>query len=346
MRILAIETSCDETAVAVVQEVDSHYMVEHAVLASQAMLHATWGGVVPEVAAREHAAYLFPLLQKVVTDWSSIDAIAVTAGPGLVPALRVGVEAAKTFAFMLDKPLVPVHHLEGHIFSAFYIDIPPQLPALCLLVSGGHTQWVLMKQKGEYEILGSTRDDAAGEAFDKVAKMLGLPYPGGPSLSKMAQQGDPEAIAFPRPMLHSGDLDVSFSGLKTAVRVYLEQQKKMNQLVNISDVCASFEQAVVDTLVEKTVVALKRVQVKSFILAGGVSANRVLRHQLVARISREFSQVAVHIPDLTLTGDNAVMIAIAGIERYKLGHTVQPSQLISHAVVPLSNAYDIFTSST
>ena len=314
MRILAIETSCDETAVAVVSMTDGIFTIEKNVLSSQAKIHAQYGGVVPEVAAREHAAWVFPLMEEVDVphDGEGIDAIAVTAGPGLVPALRVGVELAKTLAWAWHKPLVAVNHLEGHIYSVWLsgviASVPkprakrggkqsfdheiasspldgfdrltvvspsnhklgaprndiPQFPALCLLVSGGHTELILMRDHGAYELLGMTRDDAAGEAFDKVAKLLGLPYPGGPQISKAALDGNAQAIPFPRPMIDSNNFDLSFAGLKTAVRVYLEAVSPLSNPsertfvraegglrgVAVADVAASFQQAVVDVLID------------------------------------------------------------------------------------------------
>ena len=224
MKLLAIETSCDETSVAIVSKTDGQFVVEQQLVSSQADIHAHYGGVVPEVAAREHAALLVPLLVQagVPHNGEGIDAIAVTAGPGLVPALRIGVEIAKALAWIWNKPLVPVNHLEGHIYSVLAGEKGAiEFPALCLLVSGGHTELILMKDHGDYELIGRTRDDAAGEAFDKVAKLLGLPYPGGPHISKHALEGEVEAVDFPRPMINSGDYDFSFSGLKTAVRLHI-----------------------------------------------------------------------------------------------------------------------------
>ncbi len=304
MRILGIESSCDETAIAIVSGNGEVLVIEKSLVASQAALHAKYGGVVPEVAAREHIDAIFPLLiaAGIPRDGSGINAIAVTSGPGLVPALRVGVELAKTLAWAWGKPLVGVNHLEGHLYSTFKAI---EFPALALLVSGGHTEIVLMKDHGVYERVGATRDDAAGEAFDKVAKLLGLGYPGGPAVSKMAESGDPTAIAFPRPMMESGDFDFSFSGLKTAVAV----RRRENPDDRVEDVCASFQAAVVDVLVAKTMRAAEKFEPKCLILAGGVSANRALRDRLL----RDFSPVGRFlVPDLALTGDNAAMIAAAG----------------------------------
>ncbi len=340
MRVLGIETSCDETAVAVVSDDGGRFVIEKNALASQAQIHARYGGVVPEVAAREHAAFLFPLLVEagVPRDGEGIDAVAVTYGPGLVPALRVGVEAAKALSWSWKKPLVAVNHLEGHIYSVWFSKFPPLpkggsggvaftplFPALCLLVSGGHTELVLMRDHGVYEVLGMTRDDAAGEAFDKVAKLLGLPYPGGPEISREALLGDASAIHFPRPMIASGDLDFSFAGLKTAVRVYLASQTA----VPLADVAASFQQAVVDTLVLKTLHAVAKVSPRSVILSGGVSANRLLRETLGDALREQHPGLSFHVPDASLTGDNAVMIAMCGLMRAKRGEFVDPLTLVA-----------------
>ncbi len=321
MRILAIETSCDETAVALLSGEGDVLMVHENAIASQAAEHAKYGGVVPEVAARRHVDALFPLLEAagVPRDGKGIDAIAVTAGPGLVPALRIGVEAAKTLSYLWKKPLVPVNHLEGHLYSVWLEQQVPAFPALALLVSGGHTELILMRGHGEYELLGKTRDDAAGEAFDKGAKLLGLEYPGGPNVSKLAQKGNPHAIEFPRPMLESGDLDFSFSGLKTAVAVYVREHPEARR----EDVCASLEEAVADILVQKTMTAVQQTQPASVILCGGVSANRVLRERLAESVA-QIDGITFHIPDLAYTGDNAAMIAAAGYFRFRSGQTVNP----------------------
>jgi N6-L-threonylcarbamoyladenine synthase len=349
MRVLGIETSCDETAAAIVSEYDGSFVIEKSVLASQAKIHAQYGGVVPEVAAREHAAFLFPLLEElgVPRDGAGIDALAVTYGPGLVPALRVGVEAAKALAWCWGKPLVAVNHLEGHIYSVWLdgegkIQNPGtkiqttqsnsvEFPAVCLLVSGGHTELVLMRDHGEYELLGMTRDDAAGEAFDKVAKLLGLPYPGGPEISKVALNGNPRAVNFPRPMIESGDLDFSFAGLKTAVRVFVEggEVGRWGGDLDIADIAASFQQAVVDVLVSKTLQAVKKVVPRSVILSGGVSANKLLKEILESELRRVAPEIPFYVPELSLTGDNAAMIAAAGIMRAKRGAFADPLTLVA-----------------
>jgi N6-L-threonylcarbamoyladenine synthase len=351
MRILGFETSCDETSVAIVEaKNDREFVVEKSLVASQAAKHAEYGGVVPEVAAREHVSVIFPLLEAagVPRDGQGIDVIAVTAGPGLVPALRIGVEVAKTLSWIWKKPLVAVNHMEGHVGSVFLNYNSTTFPSLCLLVSGGHTELLLMKNFCEFELLGRTRDDAAGEAFDKVAKLLGLPYPGGPEISKLALEGNRDAVDFPRPMMTDRkDLDFSFSGLKTAVSVYLKEivfnhsttpavahlppspsfggrsrrasvdaaglwraQSSLNNSTT-PNICASFEQAVVDVLVEKTRRAVEQFNPKSIIVSGGVSANRLLREQMTERLA----PLPVFFPPLEFSGDNAAMIAVAGAWR-------------------------------
>jgi len=336
MRVLAIETSCDETSIAMVSMTDSVFTIEKNLISSQVKIHAQYGGVVPEVAAREHAAWIMPLLQEVgvAHDGSGIDVLAVTAGPGLVPALRVGVELAKTLAWAWNKPLVAVNHLEGHIYSVWLSaplspsspsvpSRPPQFPALCLLVSGGHTELILMRGHGQYELLGMTRDDAAGEAFDKVAKLMGLEYPGGPKIAAFAREGDASAIHFPRPMIDSGDLDFSFAGLKTAVRVYLQAHPE----ASVENVSASFLQAVVDVLVKKTLVAVEKIHPSSVILSGGVSADRHVRETLKARLVDLDPSITFHAPDLSLTGDNAAMVGAAGLMKATRKEFVDPFTL-------------------
>ncbi len=353
MRILGIESSCDETAIAVVEGREAGRKFLQALrlkpyglnvltnlVASQAALHAKYGGVVPEVAAREHVDVIFPLLIEsgIARDGSEIDAIAVTAGPGLVPALRVGVELAKSLAWVWKKPLVAVNHLEGHLYSVLLQEGSEKLefPALALLVSGGHTELILMTDHGQYERIGATRDDAAGEAFDKVAKLLGLGYPGGPAVSKMALTGNPEAIAFPRPMIESGNFDFSFSGLKTAVAVYVKGRAAAGRSTalglrlkedGITDICASFQAAVVETLVTKTIRAVEKFHPKSVILAGGVAANKSLRESLAHALQKDLTLL---VPDLSLTGDNAAMIAAAGYFHALRNDFVDPLTLVAN----------------
>lgn len=321
MRILSIETSCDETAIAVVSDHNNQMTVEKQFISSQISTHAVFGGVVPEVAAREHIKTIFPMLKslEIPHDGAEIDAIAVTQGPGLVPSLRIGVELAKCLAWLWKKPLVPVNHLEGHVYSVWLNDTP-EFPVLALLVSGGHTELILMKDHGVYELVGMTRDDAAGEAFDKVAKLLGLSYPGGPAIAKAAKEGNADAIFFPRPMLESLDFDFSFSGLKTAVANYLRN----NSTAVTPDVAAGFQAAVIETLVTKTLRACEQFQPRSVALVGGVSANTCLRETLTTAMKKQDPKIAVHLAPFELTGDNAVMIGIAGLFRAKQGVFVDP----------------------
>lgn len=339
MRVLAIETSCDETAVAVLKTDGAQFVMEQNLIASQIKDHAKYGGVVPEVAARRHVEVLYPLLMaaRVSREGTGIDAIAVTAGPGLVPSLRIGVEAAKTLALLWNKPLIAVNHLEGHLYSAF-LEAPmlasprpmlltlrqPVFPVLALLVSGGHTELILMRDHGQYELLGRTRDDAAGEAFDKIAKLLGLGYPGGPVVSKRAAQGNRKAIAFPRPMLDSDDLDMSFSGLKTAVSYYLQGRLPEQQQAEVNDICASFEQAVVEVLVAKTLRTAEQVSPKTILLTGGVSANTHLRMELAHRVRQRWPQMQLFFAPIQYTTDNAAMIALAGSFRAQAQQYVDP----------------------
>lgn len=338
MRILGIETSCDETALAIVSEKnDGTFEIEKHLLASQVLVHAKFGGVVPEVAAREHVIAIFPMLDQlgISKDGKGIDVIAVTAGPGLVPALRIGVEFAKVLAWIWKKPLVGVNHLEGHIYSVWVNSITPSLchfpnfPALCLLVSGGHTELILMKDHGAYELIGMTRDDAAGEAFDKVAKLLGFGYPGGPIISKLAETGNPDAILFPRPMIESDDLDFSFSGLKTAVKREMAEMAQKADMAKREDIAAAFQTAVVETLVTKTLRAVEKYQPKSVILSGGVSANKSLRNSMEQILQKQYPKISFHVPDLSLTGDNAIMIAIVGAHHAMKNEVVDPLTLVA-----------------
>ncbi len=326
MRILGIESSCDETAIALVRNGDDGFVVEENMVSSQVDIHALYGGVVPEVAAREHASHIFPLLLRagIPRSGEGIDVVAVTQGPGLVPALRIGVELGKALSWSWGKPLVGVNHLEGHIYSVWLGEQKSSqldFPALVLLVSGGHTELVLMNGHGDYELIGMTRDDAAGEAFDKVAKMLDLGYPGGPEISMLAQSGDPEAIPFPRPMIESGDFDFSFSGLKTAVSVYLKEHPD----AYIPDVAASFQAAVIETLVVKTLKAVDDYAVSSVILSGGVSANKELREKLAT--SLQDHGIAFSVPQMKFTTDNAAMIAAAGYFRAQQKDYVDPLKM-------------------
>jgi N6-L-threonylcarbamoyladenine synthase len=313
--VLGVETSCDETAAAVVED---GRRVRANVVASQIATHAQYGGVVPEVASRQHVATIVPVIQRALADaglqFREVDAIAVTAGPGLVGALLVGVETAKALAFALGKPLVAVNHLAGHLAAAFLENgdaAPPSYPHLALLVSGGHTALIRIEAPGQTRLLGATRDDAAGEAFDKVGKMLGLGYPGGVVIDKLAATGNPRAVVLPRALPGRDDLDFSFSGLKTAAsmllaRGALPQEQEMN------DFCASFQAAVVDVLVRKSRRALAREGLTALVVCGGVAANRGLRAALAAAAVED--GFALHIPPPKYCTDNAAMIAAAGTQ--------------------------------
>lgn len=316
-RILGIETSCDETASAVVSD---GRVIHSNVVASQISLHAQYGGVFPELASREHVKAIYPIVDQALQDAhlniQDIDAIAVTQGPGLAGSLVVGVNMAKGLALATGKPLIGINHMEAHIYSAWLYPAnvspheQPRFPLLALLVSGGHSELVLMNDHLDYERLGGTLDDAAGEAFDKVARLLDLPYPGGPAIQKASQTGDPSAFAFPRAML-DGTWDFSFSGLKTAVLRTVQSIQAEARTLPIEDLAASFQEAVVDVLVEKTLKAADVFQVRDIIVAGGVSANKRLRDKMLSESKRP-----VHIPPLSLCTDNAAMIAGAGYYHY------------------------------
>lgn len=319
MRILGIETSCDETALALIDGQDDKLTVEKSVVLSQVKEHEKYGGVVPEVAARKHLEAIFPMLEhEVPRTGDGIDVIAVTSGPGLAPALRTGVEVAKTLAWIWDKPLLGVSHLEGHIYANWLqhegLKELPVFPALCLIVSGGHTELVVMRGHGQFQRVGETLDDASGEAFDKVAKMLELPYPGGPHIAKLAQGGDVRAFDFPRGLIERKDFNFSFSGLKTSVLYTLRKNESRLQDESFRrNIAASFQEAVVDVLVKKTMRAAESLKPSSIVLAGGVAANVELRHRLAE--ATENVGIPVFIPPLMFSTDNAAMIAAAGYYR-------------------------------
>ncbi len=323
-RVLAIETSCDETALSLVHFSGSRTVrVVKNLVSSQIPIHQKYGGVVPEVAARTHVAETVALLDHVLgkqgTD--AFDAVAVTRGPGLATALRVGLEAGRTLAYVSGKPIIGVNHLEGHIASAWLNAKNRRawkFPLLALIVSGGHTELVLIKDFCQYKIVGQTRDDAAGEAFDKSAKLLGLPYPGGPHIAKLAEGGNPDAFDLPRPMFNDASLDFSFSGLKTAVRNTRETRKRLTPKQR-KDFAASLQQAIVDVLVEKTVRAAKKYRVKGVLVVGGVSANKELRRQLGERVISDLPGAAYLPSDIAYITDNAAMIAGAGFWRLRKG---------------------------
>jgi N6-L-threonylcarbamoyladenine synthase len=335
-RILAIESSCDETACAILE---NGRALLSSVVASQMEIHARYGGVYPEVASRQHVLAIVPVIEQALAQahlsLSEVDAIAVTRGPGLAGSLVVGLNAAKGLALSLGLPLVGVNHLEGHIYSSWVYDaggtIPPepQFPLMALLVSGGHTELNLMTDHLTYQRLGSTLDDAAGEAFDKTARLLGLPYPGGPSVQKAAEGGDPTRFHFPRAWLE-GTWNFSFSGVKTSVLNQVREMQKRSGTLPVEDLAASFQAAVVDVLFKKTINAAREFGAKEILVAGGVSANRALR-----QVFQSQTEFKVHIPPLSLCTDNAAMIGSAGYFRYALGHTssldvdVQPTWPLS-----------------
>lgn len=319
--ILGIESSCDETGVALVRSTGNAVptLLSHA-LHSQIEMHQAYGGVVPELASRDHIRRVLPLATQVLTEsgqsLADVDVVAYTRGPGLAGALLVGAGVACALGAALNKPVLGVHHLEGHLLSPFLSADPPEFPFVALLVSGGHTQLMRVDGVGRYEILGETIDDAAGEAFDKSAKLMGLGYPGGPALSRLAEQGDATAFKLPRPLLHSGNLDFSFAGLKTAV---LTQAKKLGDELEArkADLAASTEAAIVEVLVKKTLAALKQTGLKRVVVAGGVGANRHLRAQLNAACAA--AKVRMHYPELHLCTDNGAMIAMAAAMRLQAG---------------------------
>ncbi len=335
-RILAIETSCDETACAILE---NGRVLLASTVASQMEIHARYGGVFPEVASRQHILAITPVIEQTLAaahlSLSDVDAIAVTRGPGLAGSLVVGVNAAKGLALGLGLPLVGVNHLEGHLYSAWIYhagETPPaepQFPLLALLVSGGHTELILMTAHLEYQRLGATQDDAAGEAFDKVARTLGLGYPGGPAIQRAAEGGDPHRFNFPRARLDA-PWDFSFSGLKTAVLREVRALEKRSPSLPIEDLAASFQAAVVEVLFSKTMQAARTFGAREILVAGGVSANRALRQAFL-----EQSEFKAHIPSLSLCTDNAAMIAAAGYYRFALGRT-SPLDMDVQATWPLS----------
>jgi N6-L-threonylcarbamoyladenine synthase len=322
MLVLSFESSCDETGVALVSAAagERPRLLAQA-LHSQVAMHEAYGGVVPELASRDHIRRVLPLTRAVLADagraLGEVDVVAYTRGPGLAGALLVGSAVAAALGAALDRPLLGVHHLEGHLLSPFLSADPPKFPFVALLVSGGHTQLMQVDGVGRYALLGETIDDAAGEAFDKSAKLLGLGYPGGPALARLADFGDPQAYKLPRPLLHSGDLDFSFAGLKTAVRT---QVLKLGDSVceqPRADLAASTQAAIVDVLVKKSLAALEATGLDRLVVAGGVGANRRLREQLDAACARRGARV--HYPEPALCTDNGAMIALAAAMRLQAG---------------------------
>ncbi|MDT1943836.1 tRNA (adenosine(37)-N6)-threonylcarbamoyltransferase complex transferase subunit TsaD [Carnobacterium maltaromaticum] len=316
--ILAIETSCDETSAAVVE--NGHILLSN-IIASQIKSHMRFGGVVPEIASRHHVEQITHCIEEAMVeadvDYSDLTAIAVTEGPGLVGALLIGVNAAKAIAYAHNLPLIPVNHMAGHIYANRLIQ-PLVFPLLALVVSGGHTELVYMSADGEYQIIGETRDDAAGEAYDKVGRVLGLTYPGGKRIDEMAHLGE-DTFHFPRGMIREDNYDFSFSGLKSAFINTVHNAEQKAELLNKNDLAASFQASVVDVLLTKTLRAAKELDIKQLVLAGGVAANRGLREGLVDMMAKELPDVELIIPPLSLCGDNAGMIGAAAYVSYQKG---------------------------
>ena len=318
MNILAIESSCDETAAAVVQ--DGRKVLSN-IISSQIEIHKLYGGVVPEIASRKHIEKVIQVVDEALKEASltmnEIDAVAVTYGPGLVGALLVGVSAAKSIAFAHNKPLIGVHHIEGHISANYIENEELEPPFLCLVVSGGHTNLVIVKDYGEYEVLGKTRDDAAGEAFDKVARAIGLGYPGGPKIQKISEEGNKDAIAFPRAKVADNPFDFSFSGLKSSVLNYINSCEMKGEEINKADIAASFQEAVVDVLVSHTIEGAKQLGFKKIAMAGGVASNIALREEMKEACERRGFKF--YHPSPILCTDNAAMIGAAAYYDYKKG---------------------------
>lgn len=336
--ILAIETSCDETSAAVVA---AGRTVLSNVISSQVPVHQRFGGVVPEIASRKHIESILPIVDQALQEAgcakTAISAIAVTCGPGLVGALLVGVAAAKGLAFALDVPLVGVNHIESHIFANFVADQELEPPFIALVVSGGHTSLVEVQDYNRFVLLGQTRDDAAGEAFDKVARVLGLPYPGGPEIEKLARKGDGNAIAFPRPQTTSGSLDFSFSGLKSAVLNYINQSRQKEISWRPEDVAASFQTAAVDVLADRAMAAVRKCKVPTLVLAGGVACNLELQRVLRERCTA--AGIGFRVPPPILCTDNAAMIGCRAYYQWQ-GGKVSDLSLNAYASFPVGKGFE------
>ncbi|MEO7854168.1 MAG: tRNA (adenosine(37)-N6)-threonylcarbamoyltransferase complex transferase subunit TsaD [Rubrivivax sp.] len=336
MKVLGIESSCDETGVALVSfEADEAPRLHAQALHSQVDMHQDYGGVVPELASRDHIRRVLPLTRQVLDDsgcrLADIDVVAYTRGPGLAGALLVGAGVAAALATALGRPALGIHHLEGHLLSPFLSAQPPRFPFVALLVSGGHTQLMRVDAVGDYVLLGDTLDDAAGEAFDKTAKLLGMPYPGGPALAALAEQGDGAAFVLPRPLLHKPNLDFSFAGLKTAVAIKWAAVPEWDADSRRADMAASVQTAIVDVLSAKSMRALKTTGLRRLVVAGGVGANRALRKRLDDECRRMGAQV--HYPELALCTDNGAMIALAAAMRLQ-GGLARPDRSGSFEVRP------------
>lgn len=318
MKILAFETSCDETSCAVIE--DGRKILSN-IISTQVPIHKKFGGVVPEIASRHHIEDVLPVAMEALTeascDWKDIDALAVTEGPGLVGALLVGVAAAKAAAWALDKPLIGVNHMEGHIFANFLQNPDLEPPFLALVVSGGHTMLVVVRDYNTFELLGETRDDAVGEAFDKIARIMGYPYPGGPHIDRLAKQGNPHAIPFPTPLHKEHSFDFSFSGLKSAVINYLHTKEMKKETVLNEDVAASFQYTVVNTLVTKAMEAMEKTKLTTIVLAGGVAANSGLREELKKECDKRNFRMSY--PDSILCTDNGAMIGCRAYYMAQIG---------------------------
>ncbi|MBI4096720.1 MAG: tRNA (adenosine(37)-N6)-threonylcarbamoyltransferase complex transferase subunit TsaD [Candidatus Levybacteria bacterium] len=327
MKILAIETSCDETGAAVVSKnlQENYVKVLSNIITSSLVLHAKTGGIIPDIAAREQLKFIIPVIEKSIENCklkiANLDAIAVTVGPGLIGSLLIGVETTKTLSYLWNKPIIPVNHLLGHIYANFIrtINHKPStinFPALCLLVSGGHTDLILLKSHSEFKWLGGTLDDAAGEAFDKIGRLLSLPYPGGPAIEKYSKRGTVGRFTFPSPMIYSKDFNFSFSGLKAAVTRDVKKIKNMDEQTK-ADIAISVQEAITGVLVKKTINAAKKYSVKSILLGGGVAANQNLQNELKLQIENCKLKIAFFAPEKSLCTDNAAMIGAYAAFHYK-----------------------------
>lgn len=318
MKILGIETSCDETSAAIIEGTGNTLNILSNIISSSLRIHGKTGGIIPENAAREQIKFITPVIEKALgtagTRLEDIDAVALTYGPGLIGSLLVGVETAKTISYVFTKPLIPVNHMIGHIYANWINNTQIRFPAIALVVSGGHTDLLLIKNHGDNKLLGGTRDDAAGEAFDKIGRLLGLPYPGGPAIEEVAPKGNPNRFRFPRPLIGSPDLDFSFSGLKTAVLREIESIITLNEQT-VNDLAYATQEAIIDVLIKKTLKAVDKYKARSVVISGGVSANQKLREKLI--VNCEQLNVKFFAPDKKLCTDNAAMIASAAYFNFK-----------------------------